>query len=41
MAQELDALLPDSQLIVMPGCAHVPQLQDTDGFISEIGSFLE
>ena len=41
MARELASLLPNSRLIVMAGCAHVPQLQDTDGFMSEIGSFLE
>lgn len=41
MAATLDALLPDSRVVVLPGIAHAPQLQDPDGFIQTIASFLE
>ncbi len=40
MAWELVGLLPDARLIEMPGCAHVPQLQDTDGFYARLDGFL-
>jgi 3-oxoadipate enol-lactonase len=41
MAATLDGLLPDSRVVVLPGIAHAPQLQDPDGFIQTISSFLE
>ncbi len=41
MAAALDALLPDSRVVVLPGIAHAPQLQDPEGFIKTIASFLE
>ena len=40
MARELAALLPDAELIEMPGLAHVPQLQDTPGFVGAVEGFL-
>jgi 3-oxoadipate enol-lactonase len=41
MAAFLDGLLPDSRVVVLPGIAHAPQLQDPEGFIETISSFLE
>ena len=41
MAVTLDGLLSDSRVVVLPGIAHAPQLQDPDGFIQTIASFLE
>jgi 3-oxoadipate enol-lactonase len=41
MAATLDGLLPDSRVVVLPGIAHAPQLQDPEGFIETIASFLE
>lgn len=40
MARELADLLPNATLVEMAGCAHVPQLQDTDRFVGEITAFL-
>ncbi|TAM89186.1 MAG: alpha/beta fold hydrolase [Candidimonas sp.] len=40
MARELAAALPDARLRVLPGCAHVPQLQDPDGFLAAIRAFV-
>jgi 3-oxoadipate enol-lactonase len=40
MSRELAALLPDARLTVIPGCAHVPQLQAPDVFLDAIGGFL-
>jgi 3-oxoadipate enol-lactonase len=40
MSRELSALVPGSQLRVLPGCAHVPQLQDPDAFLAAIAPFL-
>jgi 3-oxoadipate enol-lactonase len=40
MSHELAALLPDAQLKIIPGCAHVPQLQAPDVFLQAIGDFL-
>ncbi len=40
MARELADLLPDATLVEMAGCAHVPQLQDTNRFIGEVAAFL-
>lgn len=41
MAASLDGLLPDSRLVVLPGIAHAPQLQDPGGFIDTVSEFLE
>jgi 3-oxoadipate enol-lactonase len=40
MSEELDALLPDSRLHVLKGCAHVPQLQAPEDFLKAIDHFL-
>lgn len=40
LARELAALLPNARLIELAGCAHVPQLQDTDGFVAALAGFL-
>jgi 3-oxoadipate enol-lactonase len=40
MSQELAAGLPDARLKVIPGCAHVPQLQSPEVFLDAIGDFL-
>ncbi len=40
MSHELAAGLPDAKLIVLPGCAHVPQLQAPERFLSAIASFV-
>ena len=40
MARILADLLPNATMIEMAGCAHVPQLQDTAGFIAHIAPFL-
>jgi 3-oxoadipate enol-lactonase len=40
MSHELAELLPDAQLHVIPGCAHVPQLQSPELFLEMIGGFL-
>ena len=40
MSRELVALLPDAQLVVLDGCAHVPQLQDPAAFLAAVESFL-
>jgi 3-oxoadipate enol-lactonase len=40
MSKELAAGLPDARLIVLPGCAHVPQLQKPDVFIDAIADFV-
>lgn len=40
MSQELAAGLPDAELTVLPGCAHVPQLQSPQGFLSAVFPFL-
>lgn len=41
MSEELAELLPDARLIVLPGCAHVPQLQSPDRFLDAVLPFLE
>jgi 3-oxoadipate enol-lactonase len=41
MAQELAGLLPDSRLTILPGCAHVPQLQAPEQFVDAVLPFLE
>jgi 3-oxoadipate enol-lactonase len=40
MSRELAAGLPDAQLTIIPGCAHVPQLQAPKAFLELIGDFL-
>jgi 3-oxoadipate enol-lactonase len=40
MSHELAAGLPDARLKILPGCAHVPQLQSPDLFLAAIGDFL-
>ena len=40
MSHELAALLPDARLKIIPGCAHVPQLQAPEVFLDAIGDFL-
>jgi 3-oxoadipate enol-lactonase len=40
MSRELAALLPDAQLKIIPGCAHVPQLQSPQLFLEAIADFV-
>src|SRR5439155_10012240 len=40
MSRELAAGLPDARLKIIPGCAHVPQLQSPDLFLNAIADFL-
>jgi 3-oxoadipate enol-lactonase len=40
MSHELAGLLPRAQLKIIPGCAHVPQLQAPGVFLDAIGGFL-
>jgi 3-oxoadipate enol-lactonase len=40
MSHELAALLPQAHLEIIPGCAHVPQLQSPKLFLDAIGDFL-
>jgi 3-oxoadipate enol-lactonase len=40
MSRELAAGLPDARLKIIPGCAHVPQLQSPELFLDAIGDFL-
>ncbi len=40
MSHELAAGLPDARLEIIPGCAHVPQLQAPKVFLDAIGDFL-
>src|SRR6266851_9864963 len=40
MSVELAAGLPDARLKIIPGCAHVPQLQAPKIFLELIGDFL-
>jgi 3-oxoadipate enol-lactonase len=40
MSHELAALLPDARLKIIPGCAHVPQLQSPKLFLEAISDFL-
>jgi 3-oxoadipate enol-lactonase len=41
MSHELAAGLPNARLIIVPGCAHVPQLQAPELFLQTIGNFLQ
>src|SRR6266849_4130191 len=40
MSRELAAGLPHAHLKIIPGCAHVPQLQSPEVFLEAIGDFL-
>ncbi len=40
MSRELAAGLPNARLKIIPGCAHVPQLQSPEVFFDAIGDFL-
>jgi 3-oxoadipate enol-lactonase len=40
MSHELAAGLPNAYLEIIPGCAHVPQLQSPEKFLEAIGDFL-
>ncbi len=40
MAEELNALVPSSRFIMLPGCAHVPQLQNPELFLDNIRDFI-
>ncbi|MGI4943721.1 MAG: alpha/beta fold hydrolase [Janthinobacterium lividum] len=40
MARELAALVPGARFALLPGLAHVPQLQDTPQFLAAIEGFL-
>ena len=40
MSRELAALLPQARFEIIPGCAHVPQLQSPRLFLDVIGEFL-
>lgn len=41
MSRELAAGLSDARLTILPGCAHVPQLQEPERFLKALGSFLD
>jgi 3-oxoadipate enol-lactonase len=41
MAEELHAVIPGSELVVIPGVAHAPQLQDPLRFLEIVAPFLE
>jgi 3-oxoadipate enol-lactonase len=40
MSRELAAGLPQARLKIIPGCAHIPQLQSPEVFLEAIGDFL-
>jgi 3-oxoadipate enol-lactonase len=40
MSHEIAASLPQACLKIIPGCAHVPQLQAPAAFLAAIGDFL-
>lgn len=40
MSQELGELLPRAELKMLPGCAHVPQLQEPESFLKAIARFI-
>ena len=41
MSRELAAGLPNARLTILPGCAHVPQLQSPEMFLDAVFPFLE
>jgi 3-oxoadipate enol-lactonase len=40
MARELAELLPQARFVLLPGCAHVPQLQAPQQFLAAIADFI-
>ncbi len=40
MARELALLLPAARFVLLPGCAHVPQLQAPEQFLAAIAEFI-
>jgi len=40
MSRELAAGLPHAELKIIPGCAHVPQLQSPRQFLAALKDFL-
>lgn len=40
MARELAELLPDARFVLLPGCAHVPQLQAPQQFLAAVCEFV-
>jgi 3-oxoadipate enol-lactonase len=40
MSVELAAGLPDARLVILPGLAHVPQLQAPEQFLAEVAGFI-
>jgi 3-oxoadipate enol-lactonase len=40
MSSELAAGLPNARLVILPGCAHVPQLQEPELFLDAIKEFV-
>ena len=40
MARELAQLLPEGRFVLLPGCAHVPQLQAPQQFLAAIADFI-
>lgn len=40
ISEELAALQPDARLTILPGCAHVPQLQMPDALPAAIEGFV-
>ncbi len=40
MSRELAAGLPNARLTILPGCAHVPPLQEPEMFLAQLASFL-
>lgn len=40
MARELADGLPDARFVMLPDCAHVPQLQAPETFVEEVAGFL-
>lgn len=41
MSHELATGLPHARLVILDGCAHVPQLQQPEAFLQSINSFLQ
>jgi 3-oxoadipate enol-lactonase len=41
MGKELASLLPDAEFALLPGCAHVPQLQAPGQFLAAIREFID
>jgi 2-hydroxy-6-oxonona-2,4-dienedioate hydrolase len=41
LAQQFQALIPDSTLVVLPACGHVPMLEQPDGFNAAVRAWLQ